>query len=75
MSELLAPFLDEEPVEGSLLELVDHLLDNGVVLTGEVMLGLADVELVYLRLSAVLTSADRMTESLAGLRPTGEEPR
>jgi hypothetical protein len=46
--------------DGSLLDLVDHLLNQGVVLTGEVVLGLANVDLIYLRLSAVLCAADRI---------------
>jgi hypothetical protein len=49
----------ESPNE-SLLDLVDSLLDKGVVLDGEIVLGLADVDLVYLRLSAVLVAADRV---------------
>lgn len=53
------PALDDELVESSLLELVDHLLDKGVVLTGDLMLGLCDVDLVYVRLSLVLGAADR----------------
>jgi hypothetical protein len=44
----------------SLLDTVDHLLDKGVVLTGEVVIGLAGVDLIYLRLSAVLCAADRV---------------
>jgi hypothetical protein len=44
----------------SLLDLIDNLLNRGVVITGEVMLGLAGVDLVYLRLQAVLCAADRV---------------
>ncbi|HZF12553.1 MAG TPA: gas vesicle protein [Thermoanaerobaculia bacterium] len=46
--------------DGSLLEVVDHLLNQGVVVTGDVVLGLAGVDLVYLRLSAVLCASDRL---------------
>lgn len=46
--------------QASLLELVDHVLNRGVVVTGDVVLGLAGVDLVYLRLSAVLCAADRV---------------
>jgi hypothetical protein len=46
--------------DGSLLDIVDHLLNQGVVLTGEVVLGLADIDLIYLRLSALLCAADRI---------------
>ena len=51
----------ESPDE-SLLEVVDSLLDQGVVLDGEIVLGLADVDLVYLRLSALLVAADRVLQ-------------
>ncbi|HXG90676.1 MAG TPA: gas vesicle protein GvpJ [Vicinamibacterales bacterium] len=47
----------------SLLDLVDSLLDKGVVLDGEIVLGLANVDLVYLRVSAVLAAADRILPS------------
>ena len=46
--------------DGSLLEVIDHLLNQGVVLSGEVVLGLAGVDLVYLRLSLLLCAADRV---------------
>jgi hypothetical protein len=44
----------------SLVDTVDHLLNQGVVLTGEVVIGLAGVDLIYLRLSALLCAADRI---------------
>jgi hypothetical protein len=46
--------------DASLLELVDHVLNRGVVVTGDVVLGIADVDLVYVRLSALLCAADRV---------------
>lgn len=51
--------LQDEASE-SLLDLVDNLLDQGVSLRGEVMLSLAGVDLVYLRLDALLCAADRL---------------
>jgi len=54
------PFELLEGADGSLLEVVDHLLNQGVVVTGDIILGLAGVDLVYLRLSAVLCAADRL---------------
>ena len=53
-----------ETADGSLLDLVDNLLNKGVVVTGEVMLGLAGVDLVYVRLSALLCAADRVLPDL-----------
>jgi gas vesicle protein GvpA/GvpJ/GvpM family len=46
--------------EVSLLETIDHLLNQGVVLTGDVVLGLAGIDLIYLRLSVLLCAADRI---------------
>jgi len=51
--------------ETTLLDLVDNLLSQGVVITGEVVLGLADVDLIYLRLSAILCAADKILPHLA----------
>jgi hypothetical protein len=49
-----------ETQESSLLDLIDHLLNKGVVATGDVTLGVAGIDLIYLRLSAVLCAADRV---------------
>jgi hypothetical protein len=44
----------------SLLDLLDHVLNKGVMATGDVSLGVAGVDLIYLRLSALLCAADRV---------------
>ncbi len=49
-----------ERTDASLLDTVDHLLNKGLVLTGEVVIGLAGVDLIYLRLTALLCAADRI---------------
>ncbi|HEY8211470.1 MAG TPA: gas vesicle protein GvpJ [Myxococcaceae bacterium] len=46
--------------QGTLLDLVDNLLNRGVLVTGEAVLGVANVDLVYLRLTALLAAADRV---------------
>jgi hypothetical protein len=51
-----------EHADASLLEVVDNLLTKGVVLSGDVMVGLAGVDLIYLRLSVLLCAADRIVE-------------
>jgi hypothetical protein len=48
--------------ETSLLDVIDSLLNKGVVLNADVILALANVDLVYLRLSALLVAADRVLE-------------
>lgn len=49
-----------EEADASLLDLVDNVLTKGVVIDGEIVLGLAGVDLIYLRLGAILCAADRM---------------
>ena len=44
----------------SLLDVVDNLLNKGVVLSGDVTIALANVDLVYARLSLLLAGADRV---------------
>ena len=46
--------------DASLLDVVDNLLSKGVVLSGDLTLGLANVDLVYARLSLLLSAADRV---------------
>jgi hypothetical protein len=53
----------------SLVDVVDNLLDHGVVIHGDAVLGLAGVDLVYLRLSVLLCNVDRLTR---GGRPADE---
>ena len=50
---------------GSLLDLLDHVLNQGVVLGGELVLGLANVDLVYARLWVLLCAADRVLPTAA----------
>jgi gas vesicle structural protein len=49
-----------ESSETSLVDVIDNLLNRGVVLNADIILALADVDLVYLRLSALLCAADRV---------------
>jgi hypothetical protein len=56
--------------DDSLLDVVDHVLNKGVVLTGEVVLGVAGVDLIYLRLSALLCAVDALDRPASGSRAT-----
>jgi hypothetical protein len=44
----------------SLLDVLDKLLNKGVVLNGDVVLGVAGIDLIYLRLSSLLCAIDRV---------------
>lgn len=41
-----------------LLETLDHLLDRGVIIAGEAVISIADVDLLYLGLNVVLANVD-----------------
>ena len=46
--------------ESTVLDLLDRLLDKGVTANGDLTLGVAGVDLVYIRLSALLCAVDRV---------------
>ena len=51
-----APLGEQEHV--SLCETLDRVLNKGVVVAGEVVISVADVDLIYLGLQLVLASVD-----------------
>jgi hypothetical protein len=55
-------FDDDE--ELSLLETLDHVLDHGLVIAGEVTIAVADVDLVYLGLNLLLGSVETVNRVL-----------
>lgn len=54
-----------------LLELVNRVLDRGAVISGEVMISIAGVDLVYVGLQLVLTSVE--TARARHITETGDE--
>ena len=63
----------EERVE--LADLLSHVLDKGVVLKGEVMLAVADIDLVRLDLGLLLTAVETAVRRGGGPRPGLFAPR
>lgn len=49
--------------DGRLVDVIDTLLDQGVVLRGEAWITVADVDLVFLGLDLVLANPDTMRNS------------
>jgi Gas vesicle protein len=49
----------------SLVDILDRVLAGGVVVTGEITLSIADVDLVVISLRALLTSVSALIESEA----------
>lgn len=44
----------------ALVEALDHLLDRGVVIAGEAVISIGDVDLLYLGLNIVLANVDAL---------------
>ncbi|TMW72530.1 gas vesicle protein [Alteribacter natronophilus] len=47
----------------SLLDILDCVLDKGVVLRGDITISIADIDLVYLDLRILLTSVETLIEA------------
>jgi gas vesicle structural protein len=60
----------EESERVSICEVLDRVLNKGVVVAGEVTISVADVDLLYLGLNLVLTSIETARESLEKGRAT-----
>ncbi|MDC0765519.1 gas vesicle protein [Streptomyces sp. HD] len=64
---------DDRPLSGrqvALIDLLDRLLSGGVVLTGDLVLSVADIDLVRISLRAVVVAVrDQMEEQWALVLP------
>jgi Gas vesicle protein len=60
--------------EVALVDLVDRLLAGGVVLGGDITLSIADVDLVYVGLRALVTSVSTAEEMGISLPPARGTP-
>jgi hypothetical protein len=50
----------QRQVELALVDALDHLLDRGVLISGEAMISVGSVDLLYLALNVVLANVDTM---------------
>src|SRR2546421_12855760 len=49
-------------VQSSLLDVVDNVLNKGMLLNGDLILGVANVDLIYAKLSVLLAALDKITD-------------
>lgn len=56
-------FIDDDE-ELSLLETLDHVLDRGLVIAGEVTIAVADIDLIYVGLNLLLGSVESVNRAL-----------
>jgi gas vesicle structural protein len=54
---------DESEEQSSLLDVLDNVLNRGAVLSGDVVLGVANVDLIYVKLSVLLAALDKVTKN------------
>ena len=59
----------------SLLDIIDHVLNAGVVIHGSLVISVAGVDLVYLGLNVVLTSVETALRSLQAANNEKAEQR
>jgi hypothetical protein len=58
----------------ALVDLLDRLLAGGVVITGDITLSVADVDLVTISLRALLASVSALAPQLPGQREPADPP-
>lgn len=51
-----------DEVELSLLETLDHVLNRGLVIAGEITISVADIDLIFLGLNVLLSSVETANE-------------
>ena len=63
--------LEHSPVpdDTALIDLVDRLIDGGVVVGGDIVLSLAGIDLVYVGLRLVLAPAHKVSLPGSGRQP------
>ena len=59
----------------TVLELLDRLLNTGVVVAGELAITVADIELVYLRLQLALSSVETARQAGWHVSMSARSPR
>jgi len=58
-----------EESELSLLETLDHVLNRGLVIAGEITISVADVDLIFLGLNVLVSSVEKANEVLRSRKP------
>ena len=53
-----------EEADVSLLETLDHVLNRGLVVAGEITIAVADIDLIFLGLNVLLSSVETANEVL-----------
>ncbi len=60
--------------EASLLDILDHVLNSGVIIHGSLVISLAGVDLVYVGLNVILTSVETALRQMNQAPPARRRP-
>lgn len=72
MADEILELIEDGDDELSLLETLDHVLDKGLVIAGEVTISVANIDLIYVGLNVLLGSVDSI-EKVLGKREKDSE--
>ena len=61
--------------QSSLVDVLDNVLNRGAVLNGDLVLGVANVDLIYVKLSVLLAAIDKATKREPIFRPIAAGPK
>lgn len=62
-----------ETRQATLLDLLDRVVDKGVVLAGDLTISVADVDLIYVGLKVLVSSVERLESPRRGAGAPGRE--
>lgn len=61
--------------QSSLLDVLDNVLNRGLMVNGDLVLGVANVDLIYVKLSVLLAALDKVTKHDPVFRPISAPKR
>jgi hypothetical protein len=61
--------------QSSLVDVLDNVLNRGAVLNGDITLGVANVDLIYVKLSVLLAAVDKITKRDPIFKPIAAGPK
>ena len=64
MSEQLEQIDILEQSDVSLLETLDHVLNRGLVIAGEITISVADIDLIFIGLNVLVSSVETANETI-----------
>lgn len=59
----------------TILEVLDRVLNKGVVINGDIVISVVDIDLIYLGLKVLLTSVETMREKRLTVMKTNQETK